>query len=338
MEGGPVHDALLEVDTLLDQSIGESRSLTTELSPPVLYDGGLAVSLDWLGRMMYEKHGLVVTVHLDPAAEPAEEDTRVILFQVVRELLFNVVKHAQTEQAWVEMSVADPGQLQIVVEDQGVGFDVARLEAPGMETRGFGLFSIRERLEVMGGEFLLETAPGQGTRISVLASREREPRSGDGAGQGPPRARVAQRRETVQATRTTHGKISRKIRVLVADDHAILREGLITLLAEEPQIEVVAEASDGLERSNWSAMRPDVVLMDVTMPHLNGIEATRRITAELPDIRVIGLSMHQQQDMATAMYQAGAVAYLRKGDSSETYRGHSGTPRAKFASGWHATP
>lgn len=313
---GPLHDALQEVDTLLDQSIGESRSLTMELSPPVLYDGGLAASLDWLARTMYEKHGLVVKVHLDPSAEPVEEDTRVVLFQIVRELLFNIVKHAQTEHACVEMSQLDTHQLQIVVEDHGVGFDPARLEAVGVEARGFGLFSIRERLDVIGGALHLETAPGQGTRIRVLAPREPHPEESKTAPVKSARAaRVAQRQETAKAASSAP---ARTIRVLVADDHAILREGLITLLAEEPQIEVVAEACDGQEAVELAlAMHPDVVLMDVTMPLLSGIEATRRIAAELPDVRVIGLSMHQEQDMATAMHEAGAVAYLRKGDSSD---------------------
>jgi len=110
-----------------------------------------------------------------------------------------------------------------------------------------------------------------------------------------------------------------KIRVLLADDHAILRRGLATLLADEPDMEVVAEAADGQQAVLLAKqVVPDVILMDVTMPRLNGIEATRRITAELPGICVIGLSMHDEADMAAMMRRAGAREYLTKDVSAES--------------------
>jgi CheY-like chemotaxis protein len=105
----------------------------------------------------------------------------------------------------------------------------------------------------------------------------------------------------------------RKIRVLVADDHEILRSGLVALLEDHPELEVVGAAADGLMALELArATRPDVIIMDITMPRLNGIEATRRITRELSQVRVIGLSMHEREDMAAAMREAGAVAYLAK--------------------------
>ncbi len=109
------------------------------------------------------------------------------------------------------------------------------------------------------------------------------------------------------------------IRVVLADDHRILREGLASLLIEEPDLQVVGQAGDGLEAIELvRSTRPDVVLMDVTMPRLDGIEATRRITAEMPGIAVIGLSMHEEDDMADAMRSAGATAYLSKGGPADT--------------------
>lgn len=108
------------------------------------------------------------------------------------------------------------------------------------------------------------------------------------------------------------------IRILLADDHRILREGLASLLSEEPDLEVVAQAADGLEAIELArSTRPDVILMDVTMPRLDGIEATRRITAELASVAVIGLSMHEEDDMAEAMHEAGAVVYLSKGGPAD---------------------
>jgi DNA-binding NarL/FixJ family response regulator len=109
-----------------------------------------------------------------------------------------------------------------------------------------------------------------------------------------------------------------RIRILLADDHQILREGLASLLSEEPDMEIVGEAGDGHEAIELARLtRPDVVLMDVTMPRLDGIQATRQITAEMSGVAVIGLSMHEEEDMALAMRSAGAVAYLSKGGPSE---------------------
>jgi DNA-binding NarL/FixJ family response regulator len=98
------------------------------------------------------------------------------------------------------------------------------------------------------------------------------------------------------------GSSSQKIRVLLADDHPVLRHGLAGLLQGHAEIEMVGQAKDGQEAVELARQtRPDVILMDITMPRLNGIEATRRIKAELPEVCVIGLSMHEGEDMAMAM-------------------------------------
>ncbi len=108
------------------------------------------------------------------------------------------------------------------------------------------------------------------------------------------------------------------IKVLIADDHQIVRQGLRTLLEKEPDLEVVAEAENG--RSTVRLVRekhPEVVIMDVAMPDLNGIEATRQIISEMPKVKVIALSMYADRRFVSNMLKAGASGYLLKDCASE---------------------
>ena len=108
------------------------------------------------------------------------------------------------------------------------------------------------------------------------------------------------------------------IRILLADDHNIVREGFRSLIDGEEDMEVVGEAADGRNAVKLArCMEPDVVIMDVRMPHLNGIEATRQIASEYPRIKVIGLSMHLEKQFVSEMLRAGASGYLLKDCPSE---------------------
>jgi signal transduction histidine kinase/ActR/RegA family two-component response regulator len=287
-----------QLDSLLDEAIEASRSLTVELSPPILYDAGLAAALEWLAGQTWHNHGLQVAVSADRRAEPADEELRILLFQAVRELLFNVVKHAKVDRAQLEMTKADGDRVQIRVIDAGVGFDPAHLDFVEISVEGFGLFNARERIESIGGHVEIDSAPGQGTKVTIVAPRHHLLRSADDA--------------------DASSASTKKIRVLLADDHDVLREGLASIFSEAYDMELIGEAGDGQEAVELAIRtQPDVVVMDVAMPRLNGIEATRRILAALPQTRVVGLSMHKREDMEKAMREAGAVDYLPKGDSAE---------------------
>lgn len=308
--------SLVQIDELLSESIRSSRSLTVDLSPPILYDAGLRPALEWLTRHMREKHGLVVEIESNTELPRLGEDTRILVFQAVRELLFNVVKHAGVAQARLRLEV-DSRQLLVVVEDAGVGFDLTGPDDGEPSPGGLGLFSIRERLEVLGGRLLIHTSPGHGTRAEISVPRPDVEMTDRKAGRHG-LADDASGRASSAPLQSSGAEKPRRIRVLLADDHKILRQGLAGLLMEEPDIEVVGEAGDGLEAIAMAQRTgPDVVLMDVTMPRLDGIQATARITAALPQVRVIGLSMHEEKDLAAAMRSAGAVAYLSKGGSSD---------------------
>ncbi len=108
-----------------------------------------------------------------------------------------------------------------------------------------------------------------------------------------------------------------KIRVLIADDHVLVREGLRTLIEAQPDIEVVAEATNGEEAVRLAEEAiPDIILMDITMPGTNGLEATRRIKRDQPEIKILVLTMHESDEYFFKILEAGASGYFIKGGSS----------------------
>ena len=295
-----------EIEAMIAESIQMSRSLSTDLSPPVLYEGGLSAGLEWLARWMRDKHGFDVDLAVEGVAG-LPEDVKVLAFESVRELLFNAVKHADVSRARVCLQQINGNEAQITVSDQGVGFDMDRLQLAGNKDGCFGLFSIRERLGLIGGRFEMSSIPGKGSSFTLTLPRGRsavEPVSADPPplSSGPSAGEANQERSTPS------------IRVLIVDDHALFRDGLARLVDRVPDIQVIGQASDGQEAIELSRQfNPDVILMDINMPGVNGIEATRRIHQESPHIRIIGLSMHEDQDHARAMRDAGAAGYQNKG-------------------------
>ena len=162
-------DVIAQIDDIagvLKQMIGEIRSLTFELSPPILYEFGLDAALEWLTTHVKKQHDLSCEFKTSGVARPFAPKTDVLLFQATRELLTNVVKHAQAKQATVTV-LKETDCVSVKVEDNGVGFDTPDgMLTPG-QTKGFGLFSIRERIEHLGGKFEIRSGRGHGTCISL---------------------------------------------------------------------------------------------------------------------------------------------------------------------------
>ncbi|RPJ57796.1 MAG: PAS domain S-box protein [Acidobacteria bacterium] len=155
-----------EIQGLLDESIKASRTLTTELSPPILKEG-LAASLTWLAGSMAEKYGVYVELDIDDAVSRVLEEVKMFLFEATRELLFNVAKHAQVKSATVSLRKLEDERAEIVVADRGVGFDPNTLKTGRGPGEGFGLFNLRQRIDLIGGQLEITSKPGEGSRFRL---------------------------------------------------------------------------------------------------------------------------------------------------------------------------
>jgi signal transduction histidine kinase len=171
-----------EMRALLDQTIRSTRSLTVEISPPVLYELGLVPALSWLGEQLGRTHSLAVEVSTEGDGAWADEVVQLTLFKVIRELLVNTVKHARATRAELRVRLSTQ---EVVAEyrDDGVGFDPTTLEGGGTRSDAFGLFHVRERCAYLGGSLQIESSPDHGARFVVtLPARAGEGRRWPDAG------------------------------------------------------------------------------------------------------------------------------------------------------------
>jgi PAS domain S-box-containing protein len=300
------------VSNLIDDCIETSRSLSAELSPPVLHQGGLVPALEWLGRRMRIHHGLCIKFTARGHYRRVPEVIEILLFQCVQELLLNVIKHSGTRHASIRVRQR-AHDLQLKVSDKGGGFEYEEVELhPPDERRGLGLYRIRERLGYLSGEMQVDSTPGRGSTFTLTVPVTGASGESDGilAGSKASAGYVGEPHRPKDS--------APEIRVVLVDDHRLMRQGLARLLNTEPDIVVVGEASTGSAAIDLvRETKPSVVLMDISMPEMDGIEATRRIHEQMPEIKIIALSMFNEGNQAEAIMAAGALKYLTKSGPSE---------------------
>lgn len=169
----------LEISDLLSESIRSTRSLTRELSPPVRQKGGFAAALEWLADWMRSTHRLRVDLRINTRVEIEGEELGILIFQSIRELLFNIVKHAGTKQAEVEVNGTSNNFIKIMVRDHGRGFDPDSIHCDDQSPTGFGLFSIRERLTLIGGNLNIDSLIGSGSCFTMTVPKQARPTAQD---------------------------------------------------------------------------------------------------------------------------------------------------------------
>ena len=242
------------------------------------------------------KHGLIVHVDAQGEVRSQSEAIKGFLYKAAQELLFNVVKHAGVNEAKIRVRQCRR-YICLSVSDRGRGFDPQGLR----ETAGFGLLNIREQIELLGGRMKIKSAKGKGSTFHIAVPEAEIVETGSKVKTKPDgRTKAA-------------GEEEGRLRVLLADDHEIVREGLRRCSAMQHDIEIVGEASNGREAIDLAAqLEPDLIVMDVSMPLIDGDEATRQIKRHLPKTRVIALSMYDEPKKRQAMYSVGAERYVLK--------------------------
>jgi PAS domain S-box-containing protein len=304
--------AVAQASRWVEEARVAARDLTRQLRPPALYEDGLVAALHWLASEMENRHHLEVSIDGSEPAQPMSDDIKALLFECVRELLFNVTKYAGVTAAEVKLREQSDG-LHISVADAGVGFDVDAV-GTSRQSGGSGLFSIRERLFALGGEMKMASSPGHGTTIELHApmadhSTDEEVRRRQGK-QAP--AHDGDK----DAPPVSAG--NRAIKVLVVDDHPMVREGIANIISSDQRMQVSGQACDGLEAIDMVEQHPpEVILMDLNMPRMNGIDATREIHRRWPEIRIIGLSVQDDSTTAKSICDAGAAAFVSKSAASD---------------------
>ncbi|MBS1252537.1 MAG: Response regulator protein VraR [Anaerolineales bacterium] len=280
--------ALTRLGQLARSAHGDTRAyilgIRTSEPPPVAdFFDALQRYLDELRR----HYGLSTQVSVPEemranANSSLSPDVETQLLRIIQEALTNVCKHAGVDTARL-LFTYHADEVQVIIEDDGPGFDPQQTLQQGH----FGLEITRERAESVGGSLEVRSSPGAGTRIVVRVARALPPPS------------------------STEDDALRW-RVLLVDDHPLFREGLRRMLTTRG-VQVVGSASDGVEAQALARdLHPDLILMDVHMPRCDGLEATRRIKAELPEVKIVMLTVAAEDDVLFGALKGGASGYLLK--------------------------
>lgn len=287
--------------SLAKRSLVEVRRTVWDLRPhSVEYLGLTEAVQEELGRV--EDDGILTSfevVGIEPPPMDAQNGQAAL--RIAQEALCNIRRHSRSREATIELTF-DPTGVRLRISDNGVGFDPLYAAAMGSPTDGgFGLIGMRERAQLSGGYFDILSTPGLGTKIEAWVPYRTEiqiVQSGD---------EIAPLSGPATKTESNH------IRVLIVDDHELVRHGIGNMLERSDGVVVIGEAADGEEAINQiQKLGPDVVLLDVQMPRLDGIETLKKMKEFGLDVPVILLSVFSKDDYIIDGMRAGASGYLLK--------------------------
>ena len=291
--------------------IGEEiRTLSYLLHPPLLDESGLGSAVRWYAEGFQKRSGIRLTVNISPNLGRLSTEVEMALFRVVQESLTNVHRYSGSPDA--EISVLDaPDSVRLEVVDHGKGIEAgaARVKVEGIAALGVGIPGMRERLRQLGGQLDVDFGR-DGTRVSATVPFKK--------------AKAPQLIEDSEVTVSaashdsangdaTASTSDLRRRILIADDHEVMRRGVRGLLESHDEWAVCGEAFEGREVVVKSReLRPDLIIMDINMPGLTGIDAAQQIRKENPTAKILFFSVHESAQTVREVVNAGAQGYVAK--------------------------
>ena len=310
------YSEIRQASELAHACLEDARRLVLNLRPPLLEQKSLA---DAVAREVagLEAAGVHARFSAEGTPAPLSGEVETALYRIAQEAIANIRRHSGATQVTATLKYGQDS-VRVSIADNGVGFD-PNAPANGHGHGHFGLTGAHQRAERAGGTFSVESAPGQGTTVTVELP-------------------VAGLRTVERPTASNgHGPVPGvPIRVLLVDDHAVVRQGLRGILEREPCIEVIGEASNASEAlEKIRSLRPDVAIVDVQLPDMSGIELVASLGNGSSGTRSLILSAHRGGDLVLQAIRAGAQGYLLK-DTMTSDLGDA--VRAVHAGGMHFHP
>ncbi len=274
-------EGLARIREIVAHALQTTRGVVNQLYPTLLDDFGLVVAIQCQAKEFRTHSGIAIELSLPKVSLAVERTFALAAYRITQECLTNIAKHAEADQVFIELTSSN-GFLDLIIRDNGKGLP------DGIKTGGHGIFGMVERARYLGGSMAIGSEPGKGTTARLhLPMAAPKPKD--------------------------------KMKVLVVDDHAIVRDAIRRMLdTEADDFAVAGEAADGKAGVHAATSEDwDIVLMDINMPKKNGLQALEEIVAVKPDLPVIMLSSHAQQEYAEIAFSKGAASYVEKGEADK---------------------
>jgi len=305
--------ALSESLVLNKEISAEIRTLSYLLHPPLLDELGLSSAARWYAAGFTKRTGIPIDIDVPQEIKRLSPDAEVAIFRVLQESLTNVHRYANTPRARLRIRTTED-DIKVEIEDYGKGIQATKSKSAqeSVERLGVGIQGMTERIRQLGGRLEITSGPKRGTLVTATiplgGSQVEVPAS--------PIASTALA-STFSTGRPLASHLHQRQQILIADDHEMLRRGVRNTLQTEPDLEICGEAVDGQDAIDKAReLHPDLVILDINMPVLNGLVAVRQILRYCPTTKIVIFSVHDSEQTKQETIAAGAHGFVSKGKDS----------------------